>query len=135
MEPTVLEPEVFVFGSNELGIHGGGAAKVARVSHGAVLHQGFGPQGNTFAIPTCAKPTGTPGFEIAEAKLVYYIDCFILWAKRHPEKTYKVTQIGCGLAGWQSEVVAPMFADAPANCKFDSAWEPFLPGKTFWGTF
>lgn len=135
LDIVVPEPKVFVFGSNELGIHGGGAAKVARVTHGARMNQGFGPQGNTFAIPTCAKPANSPGYEIALETLRFYIDCFIMWAKRHPEKTYQMTQIGCGLAGWKAEVVAPLFAAAPSNCEFDSAWAPYLPGRTYWGTY
>ena len=55
----------------------------------------------------------------------------------NPNETFKVTRVGCGLAGWSDEVVAPMFKDAPVNCLFDSAWdEPvLLPGRTYWGTF
>lgn len=126
--------EIFVFGSNELGIHGGGAARVAREQHGAVLQQGFGPQGNCFAIPTCSKPTGQPNHEIALEKIAYYTDCFILWAERNPVKRYKVTQVGCGLAGWTKEEMAPLYLKAPNNCSFDTAWQSILgDDRTYWG--
>ena len=125
---------IFVFGSNELGIHGGGAARVARNQHGAVLHQGFGPQGNSFAIPTCSKPTGEPGFEIAVDRLFYYIKCFIFYATMYPELGFQVTKVGCGLAGWSDEQVAPMFITAPENCLFDTDWKPFLGDeRKYWG--
>jgi len=137
MEPETevieIEDEVFVFGSNELGIHGGGAARVARNQHGAVLHQGFGPQGNSFGIPTCSKPTGEPNHEISLKKLDFYIRCFILWATMTPEKRFKVSQVGCGLAGWTAEEVAPLFINAPDNCSFDTDWKPFLGNRKYWG--
>lgn len=141
---------IFVFGSNELGRHGGGAARAAREKYGAIYErysdgrpgcgQGFGPQGNSFAIPTCSRPTGEPNSEIEIEKIKYYVDCFLLYARRHPELTFQVTQIGCGLAGWTAEEIAPMFKFAPVNCQFDTAWEPFLSNKTdkdeirfYWG--
>jgi hypothetical protein len=125
---------IFVFGSNEKGIHGGGAAKVARQQHGAVVQQGFGPQGNSFAIPTCALPTGEPNHEIPLAKIADYVAMFVEYAKRHPELDFQVTQVGCGLAGWTKEQIAPLFASAPANCQFDTDWK-FLLGdeRTYWG--
>lgn len=128
-------PPIFVFGSNEKGIHGGGAARVARERHGAILGQGIGPQGNSYAIPTCSKPTGEPNHEISLGQLHIYVLQFLKYAREHQELRFKVTQIGCGLAGWRAEQIAPLFADATRNCSFDSAWEPWLPGKTFWGTY
>ena len=131
------EPEkklVFTFGANERGIHGGGAARIAREKYGAILHQGFGPQGNSFAIPTCSKPTGEAGFEIPFERMKYYVDCFLLYAKRHPELEFQVTMIGCGLAGWTKEEMAPLFLNAPDNCKFDTAWQPILgDDRKYWG--
>jgi hypothetical protein len=138
---------VFVFGSNELGIHGGGAARVAREKHGAILGQGFGRQGNSFAIPTCAKPTGEPNHEISLEAITRYVGLFKEYARRHPEENYKITQVGCGLAGWTAEQIAPLFHDAPDNCYFDSAWGGILfsmdledvskaPAvRKYWGTF
>jgi hypothetical protein len=129
-----LKSKMFFFGSNNLGIHGAGAAFVARRDHGAILHQGFGPQGNSFGIPTCSKPTGEPGHDISFEDLKFYIQCSLLYAEMHPEKECIITQIGCGLAGWTAEQVAPLFAKAPENCLFDTAWEPFLgKGRKYWG--
>ena len=125
---------IFVFGSNERGIHGGGAARVAADKHGAVRNIGFGPQGNSFAIPTCSKPTGEPGFEITAEMLAYYVACFIAYAKHYPNVEFQVTKVGCGLAGWTNEQVAPLFINAPANCQFDTEWKPFLgENRTYWG--
>jgi hypothetical protein len=129
-----LDDMIFVFGSNELGRHGGGAAKAA-MSHGARYGQGFGLQGKSFAIPTCAKPTNEPDSTITPDMLRYYIYTFILFAKMNPQLTFQVTRVGCGLAGWADGVVAPLFTEAPANCQFDGAWEPLLPGRKYWGSF
>lgn len=69
------------------------------------------------------------------AQVMYYVGAFIEYARKHPEHTFKVTKIGCGLAGFKDSEIAPMFQDAPANCMFDTAWKPWLPKKRFWGTF
>jgi len=131
---------IFVFGSNELGLHGGGAARVAHEKFGARYDhkggpgQGFGPQGDSFGIPTCSKPTGQPGFEIAFEKVSYYVQCFILYAQQHPELDFQVTKVGCGLAGWTNEQIAPLFTIAPDNCQFDTEWKPILgENKKYWG--
>jgi hypothetical protein len=127
-----LPPMVFVFGSNEIGKHGGGAARAALDNYGAIYGQGFGYQGNSFAIPTVS----TPRVKITEAQLRFYVECFLLFAAHHPELTFQVTQLGCGLAGWSAAEVAPLFVGASKNCQFDTAWEPFLGSDvTYWGTF
>ena len=131
---------IFVFGSNELGLHGGGAARVAREQHGARYErkggpgQGFGPQGNSFAIPTCSTTTNEHNHRISLEKVKFYVDCFILYAKQNPELEFQVTQVGCGLAGWTKEEIAPLFEQAPDNCLFDTDWK-FLLGdnRRYWG--
>jgi hypothetical protein len=101
---AVLEPgEIFVFGSNLAGAHGGGAARAARIHFGAVMGQGIGLQGQSYAIPTMH---GGP-----EA-IKPYVDDFILFAKQHPELTFLVTPIGCGIAGFHARDIAPLFASA-----------------------
>lgn len=128
---------IFVFGSNELGLHGGGAAFVAKRDHGARYArkggpgQGFGPQGNSFAIPTCSTTTNEHNHKITLEKITFYVDCFIMYTHRHPELQFQVTQIGCGLAGWTKEQIAPLFLDAPDNCSFDTDWKPILGGDAF----
>jgi hypothetical protein len=134
------EPFIFVFGSNELGLHGGGAARVARDKYGARYErkggpgQGFGPQGNSFGIPTCSTTTNEHNHKISIDKVQFYVDCFVMYAKRHPELRFQVTQVGCGLAGWTKEQIAPMFIAAPTNCYFDTDWQPFLCAEhQYWG--
>lgn len=101
---TELEPnEIFVFGSNLDGLHAGGAARIAVQKFGAVWGQGVGLQGQSYAIPTMQGGVET---------IKPYVDQFIDFAKVHPELTFLVTRIGCGIAGFQDKVIAPLFADA-----------------------
>jgi hypothetical protein len=101
---TELRPdEVFVFGSNLAGSHGGGAAYVAWRKFGAIMGQGVGLQGQSYAIPTMQG-----GVETIQP----YVDEFIAFAKAHPELFFYVTRIGCGIAGFRDEEIAPLFADA-----------------------
>lgn len=95
--------EIFVFGSNLGGIHGGGAARIAHKCFGAVYGQGVGLQGQSYAIPTMQG-----GVETVKP----YVDEFITFAKAHPELTFLVTRIGCGIAGFRDVEIAPLFRDA-----------------------
>lgn len=123
--------EIFVFGSNEAGRHGAGAAKVALQQHGARLGIGCGHQGSSYAIPTKDYRIQTLPLD----KIKEYVDQFIQYAKDNPELQFKVTKIGCGLAGLRDIDVAPMFADAPSNCLFDSDWLKYLSWAKSWGTY
>ena len=38
------------------------------------------------------------------------------------KKRTKVTRIGCGLAGYKDEDMAPFFKDAPYNCLLPDEW-------------
>ena len=95
--------EIFVFGSNLEGAHGGGAALLAFRKWGAIWGQGTGLQGQTYGIPTMHG-----GVE----EIGPYVDEFIRFAKEHPELTFLVTEIGCGIAGFRPEEIAPLFRDA-----------------------
>ena len=97
------ENEIFVFGSNLAGLHGGGAARVAHKYFGAVWGQGVGLQGQTYAIPTMQGGVET---------ISPYIDEFISFAKQHPELIFLVTRIGCGIAGFSDRDIAPLFFSA-----------------------
>ena len=109
---TSLQPnEVFVFGSNEAGIHGAGAALLARQKFGAVLGQGFGLYGQSFAIPT----KNYYIYTLAISNIKTYVDNFLVFAKGNPHLTFYVTQIGCGLAGHSAKHIAPLFMGSPAN--------------------
>jgi len=127
---------IFVFGSNLGGHHGAGAARVALLKHGAVYGLGVGPSGNSYAIPTKDERIESLPVE----RIAGYVDGFLEYAASHPEKEFQVTQIGCGLAGFTPDQIAPLFKDAPANCLFDEAWKPWFPkddrpAARFWGTF
>ena len=99
-----LEPnEIFVFGSNLSGAHGGGAARAALNRFGAVWGQGVGLQGQSYAIPTMQGGVET---------IKPYVDEFIEFAKVHPELKFLVTRIGCGIAGFKDEEIGPLFKGA-----------------------
>ena len=100
---SLAQNEVFVFGSSLQGSHGGGAAAAAVRYFGAVWGQGVGMQGQCYAIPTMHG-----GVDAIRP----YVDEFIGYAKEHPEMTFLVTRIGCGIAGFRDEQMAPLFADA-----------------------
>ena len=101
---TSLAPnEIFVFGSNLSGMHGGGAAWVAYRKFGAIMGQGVGLQGQSYGIPTMQGGVET---------IRPYVDEFIEFAKGHPELTFLVTRIGCGIAGFNDAEIAPLFEAA-----------------------
>ena len=101
---TALKPnEIFVFGSNLAGAHGGGAARLAYNSFGAVWGQGVGLQGQSYAIPTMQGGVET---------IKPYVDKFIAFAQQHPELKFLVTRIGCGIAAFTSKDIAPLFQNA-----------------------
>ena len=95
--------EVFVFGSNLEGAHGGGAALLAWQKFGAIWGQGVGLQGQSYGIPTMQGGVDT---------IKPYVDEFISFARRHPELTFLVTRIGCGIAGFTNEEISPLFKEA-----------------------
>lgn len=109
------EKEVFVFGSNLQGMHAGGAARMAHHRFGAVWGQGVGMQGQCYAIPTMHG-----GVEAIRP----YVDEFIEYARQHPERQFLVTRIGCGIAGFRNEEIAPLFAAAKTleNMSFPADW-------------
>lgn len=99
-----LEPgEIFVFGSNLRGMHGGGAAYAAYRKFGAIMGQGVGLQGQSYAIPTMQGGVET---------IKPYVDEFIAFAKEHPQLTFLVTRIGCGIAGFTDDEISPLFDKA-----------------------
>ena len=105
--------EVFVFGSNLDGSHGGGAAAAA-IKWGAVWGQGKGLQGQTYAIPTMQGGVDT---------IKPYVDEFLSFAKSRPDLKFLVTEIGCGIAGFTVEQIAPLFK----NVLHDNIENVFLP--------
>lgn len=112
---VLKEGEIFVFGSNAQGAHMGGAARIALEKFGAVWGQGEGLQGRSYAIPTME------GLESIKAA----VDRFSQFAHDHKELNFYVTAIGCGIAGYTSEQIAPFFYKAGALCTI------YLP-VSFW---
>ena len=101
-----LEPhEVFVFGSNASGAHGGGAALFAYRRFGAVWGQAEGLQGQSYGIDTMS------GLEVFEQQA----HRFLAFARDHPDLRFLVTEVGCGIAGYTPAQVAGFFAGAPDN--------------------
>lgn len=101
---TELKPdEIFVFGSNLEGAHGGGAALLAWREWGAIWGQGSGLQGQTYGIPTMH---GGP------KAIRPYVNEFIRFARQHSDTVFLVTEIGCGIAGFKPAQIAPLFKEA-----------------------
>lgn len=116
---------IFVFGSNLAGRHGRGAAKFALENCGAIYGEGAGRQGRSYAIPT--KDLSIKSLPLTAIER--HVSIFLDHAKAHPEQLFFVTEVGCGLAGYTKEDIAPMFAIAPANCILSSKWDSYLRNR------
>lgn len=132
MDQAIKEGKaVFVFGSNLAGAHGAGAALHAVKHWGAIYGEGVGHHGMSYAIPTKTQTIRT----MPLTRIKPYVMDFIRYAELNPLLTFKVTQIGCGLAGYTPAQIAPMFSGSPKNCWFDTAWKEFLGDDyNYWGT-
>lgn len=117
----LADNEIFVFGSNTSGRHGKGAAKQA-MRWGAKYGQATGLQGRTYGIPTVNAGITN---KLSLSKIQGFVDDFIDFAVHHPSLTFLVTEIGCGLAGWDVKDIAPMFAKAK---DINNIWLP----SSFW---
>ena len=104
---TLEAGEIFIFGSNLRGRHGAGAAKKA-LEFGAVMGKGVGFKGRTYAIPTKDENIRTMPIEAIEP----YVKQFIDYASKNQHLTFLVSKIGCGLAGYSPDDIAPLFEDA-----------------------
>ena len=100
---SLKDNEIFVFGSNKEGMHGGGAARIAYEDFGAEWGVGIGMTGQCYAIPT---------MDCSIDIIRRHVDDFTAYAKSHPALTFLVTPIGCGIAGWRVEEIAPLFGAA-----------------------
>lgn len=111
--------EVFVFGSNEQGLHHAGAALLAAQHFGAIDGEGYGLFGNSFAIPTKDVVIKTLPIE----EITRYVKHFIYQAStKYAHKIFLVTEIGCGLANYSPEDIAPLFKDA---LQYDNIYLPY----------
>ena len=117
---TTLKPpyQVIVFGSDLAGKHKKGAALQAAQLFGAKYGQGAGHHGQTYALPT--KDEYIRRLPIEE--IVQHIKLFLNYAMMNAEYEFFVTRIGCGLAGYEDEEIAPFFFDAPLNVRLPERW-------------
>jgi hypothetical protein len=122
------EGYVFVFGSNDKGLHGKGSARDAHLYFGAKYGQAFGLQGRAFAIPTrmylerkekCFK-------DIPLKQIKQNVDLFYKEATMNPSKCFVITRIGCGNAGYSDEQIAPMFSERLSNMILPQEWLPYI---------
>lgn len=109
---------IFVFGSNQAGRHGRGAALEAKHRWGAEYGVGEGRTGCAYAIPTKDRHLSVRPLEA----IALSVTMFLSYARSHPELTFEVTAIGTGLAGYKPEQIAPMFKGAPENCQLPEGW-------------
>jgi len=108
---------IFVFGSNLAGRHGKGAAKHAHEQYNAKY--GSGPTGNAYAIPTKDANLNVLPLEAIQP----YVTAFIAYASAHPHLTFRITRVGCGLAGYTDAQMTAMFAAVPLNCILPVEWQ------------
>ncbi len=122
-----VENRVFVFGSNQAGVHKGGSARFARENFGAVMGFGEGRTGLCYALPTKVTVEETMTLDAVRDA----VDRFLEHARVHPADWFQVTAVGCGLAGFSSEDIAPMFREAPANCWLPGVWNKLLTPEVY----
>lgn len=120
--PNQQDSHILVFGSNLVGRHGAGAARLAYEQYGACYGVGQGFYGSSYAIPTKDANLNILNLDLINS----YVDDFKTFAKSHPQYKFWVTRVGCGLAGYTNEQIAPMFAGAPSNCNFPVEWTRYL---------
>ena len=106
---SLKEGQVFVFGSNLIGYHSGGASLIAMQRFGAVWGQAEGPQGQCYAIPVDIRGEAV---ENVSAYMKRHIDKFLAYAKAHKDQFFIVIRVGCGNAGFDEEFMAPFFKEA-----------------------
>ena len=113
---------IFVFGSNLAGRHGAGAALWARQNRGAIYGQAEGLQGDSYAIPTKDERLRTIGL----LENWQYVEVFLDLARSRPDLNFELTPIGCGLAGYRPDQIAPMFREAPSNVRLPDEFKSVL---------
>ena len=106
---SLKDGQVFVFGSNLIGYHSGGASLVAMQRFGAVWGQAEGPQGNCYAIPVDIRGEAVDNVSMYMKR---HIDKFLAYAKAHKDQFFVVIKVGCGNAGFDEEFMAPFFKEA-----------------------
>lgn len=116
---TELQPnQIFIFGSNLAGNHAGGAARQAAEQFGAEDGIGEGLTGSCYAYPTLdgnLRQRSWPDLQEARDRLY-------ATARALPEKTFLLTKVGCGIAGYAEEDMKVLFRDTPDNILKPEGW-------------
>jgi len=109
----------FVFGSNDRGVHGLGAAKDAVKNFGAVKGQATGKQGQAFAVRTKMYQNGKltkyndlteDNKKVMDRMTVEDLNALRMEAIDNPDNKYYVTVIGTKLAGRSVEQMKDFFS-------------------------
>lgn len=120
---TTPQNSIFVFGSNLAGRHGAGAALAAQKIFLARHGVGIGFTGDSYAIPTKDYDIETLPLNI----IMFFIKQFVQVTHSMKETEFFITRVGCGLAGFDDEVIAPLFKDCnPQNCSMPKPWKDYL---------
>lgn len=114
--------EIFVYASNEAGIHSAGSAFTARAEYGASWGKGNGLSGKSYGIPTRDKYLHVLPLPTIES----YIQQFIQFATDNPQMKFCITPIGTGISGFTCAEIAPMFKDLPPNCRVPQHWREYV---------
>jgi hypothetical protein len=127
-----MRQRIFVFGANLSGIHGKGAALHAKEHYGAEYGVPLGRTGSAYAIPTKGQRVepvgGRPYFPVLPlSTIAEHARTFCVYAEQNPHLDFQLTAVGCGLAGYKPQQVAPLFAAAPRNVLFPPEWRQALP--------
>lgn len=119
--------EIFVFGSNLRAVHGAGAAYDA-IQWGATEKVGEGLSGQTYALPTKDYSIRTRSIPDIYGSVVSLLNCI----NENPDKHFLVTKVGCGLAGYKINEIAPMFRQflELKNCSLPQDFIAHLTGET-----
>lgn len=120
---TELKPnQIFVFGSNEAGRSGRGAAKQALDHFGAVYGVGEGLTGQSYAFPTLDGNIQQFPLTVRSTKLSTSRDKLYETCRQHPELEFLLTEVGCGLAGYSEDYMKSFFTNVPANLILPEGW-------------
>lgn len=119
MISSLTEKQIFVFGSNLAGSHGGGAARQAREQFGAEDGVGEGLTGQCYAFPTLDKELKqVPRFLLLLKVYLLYKCC-----EDNPDKEFLLTKVGTGIAGYKEEDMKGLFTNPPKNLVLPDNWK------------
>lgn len=121
MIDELKENQIFVFGSNLAGEHIGGAAKQAHASFGAQWEIGEGLTGQSYAFPTLTEMRRKREYLDLEKSVEKLYKC----AAKHPHKEFLLTKVGCGIAGYNEELMRSLFLNPPVNIRLPIDWNKY----------